>query len=142
MDGKGPAWRRMEDVPPRRLPHRTFYELVSERTVGASVGCRVVEIDREDPSDPRHAHVHRQMEEVIVVLSGEGRSWVEGETRPLGPGDSVWVPAGMRHMTVNTGAQPLRLLCFFSSGRPEDDIEECPDVRYSAKTPGQGGADE
>ena len=32
---------------------------------------------------------------------------------PVRPGDILLVPAGEKHMTVNTGNEPLVLLCFF-----------------------------
>ena len=34
-------------------------------------------------------------------------------TYPAGPGDILLVPPGEKHMTVNTGREPLVLLCFF-----------------------------
>ena len=32
---------------------------------------------------------------------------------PVQPGDILLVPAGEKHMTLNTGSEPLVLLCFF-----------------------------
>ena len=48
----------------------------------------------------------------------------ENGEHPVKPGDILPVPAGEKHMTVNTGSEPLVLLCFFptpdvSSGTTE-----------------------
>jgi mannose-6-phosphate isomerase-like protein (cupin superfamily) len=37
----------------------------------------------------------------------------ESGEHPVGPGDILLVGAGEKHMTVNTGNEPLVLLCFF-----------------------------
>ena len=58
-------------------------------------------------------HLHRDFEECIYVLSGQGTMHAESGQYPAGPGDILLVPPGEKHMTVNTGREPLVLLCFF-----------------------------
>jgi oxalate decarboxylase/phosphoglucose isomerase-like protein (cupin superfamily) len=41
------------------------------------------------------------------------RSPESGEI-PIKPGDIVLIPSNEKHMTRNTGAEPLVLLCFFA----------------------------
>jgi len=48
------------------------------------------------------AHVD-PMEEIYFILSGEGRMTVDAETRPVGPGDAIWIPAGSEHSLENSG---------------------------------------
>jgi mannose-6-phosphate isomerase-like protein (cupin superfamily) len=47
------------------------------------------------------------------VLSGTGRTYADSGEYALNPGDTILIPAGESHMTRNTGATPLLLLCFY-----------------------------
>lgn len=95
------------------LPGRTSLEPVSGE-VGSRVTFRIAEIPVPTPGDkPRGPHLHRDFEECIYVLSGEGTTCAESGEIPIKPGDIVLVPAGEKHMTCNTGNVPLVLLCFF-----------------------------
>ena len=54
------------------------------------------------------------------MLEGEGRAEVEGVPHELRPGRLLFIPAGARHRTTNTGSAPLRCLFVF----PTDSFEE------------------
>ena len=95
------------------LPGRRSREIVSGAR-GAASTLRRVEIAAEGPdARPRPPHWHPDCEEVIHVLEGKGVTWVEGAAHPMSPGDTIHVAAGERHVTRNTGAETLVLLCFF-----------------------------
>jgi mannose-6-phosphate isomerase-like protein (cupin superfamily) len=95
------------------LPGRTSLEPVSGE-VGSRVTFRIAEISVPQPADkPRGPHLHREFEECIYVLSGEGTTHAESGEIAIKPGDIVLIPPGEKHMTRNTGSVPLVLLCFF-----------------------------
>jgi mannose-6-phosphate isomerase-like protein (cupin superfamily) len=95
------------------LPGRTSLEPVSGG-IGSRVTFRIAEIPVPQPGDkPRGPHLHRDFEECIYVLSGEGTTHAESGEIAIKPGDIVLIPAGEKHMTRNTGNTPLVLLCFF-----------------------------
>jgi quercetin dioxygenase-like cupin family protein len=95
------------------LPGRRSRELVSGK-IGSKMSFRMVEIAPTKPGDkPRGPHLHTGFEECIYVLSGRGAMQSESGTHHAGPGDVLLVPAGEKHMTVNTGSEILVLLCFF-----------------------------
>lgn len=106
------------------LPGRVSLEPVSGE-IGSRVSFRIAQIAAPQPDDkPRGPHLHRDFEECIYVLSGKGTMHSENGEHPVKPGDILLVPAGEKHMTVNTGSEPLVLLCFFptpdvSSGTTE-----------------------
>ena len=54
-------------------------------------------------------HWHRDSEEFYFILEGDGVMEVDGEERPVGPGDAVLIPAGAWHQIRATGG--LRFLC-------------------------------
>ncbi len=95
------------------LPGRTSLEPVSGE-IGSRVTFRIAEIPVPQAGDkPRGPHLHREFEECIYVLSGEGRTLAESGEMAIKPGDVVLIPPGEKHMTRNTGSVPLVLLCFF-----------------------------
>ena len=95
------------------LPGRTSLEPVSGE-IGSRVTFRIAEIPVPKAGDkPRGPHLHREFEECIYVLSGEGRTLAESGEMAIKPGDVVLIPPGEKHMTRNTGSVPLVLLCFF-----------------------------
>ena len=58
---------------------------------GLEVGVYVLVAPEEDKQVP---HV---LDEIYVVLDGDGEIEVEGERRPIRRGDAVFVPAGAEH---------------------------------------------
>jgi mannose-6-phosphate isomerase-like protein (cupin superfamily) len=119
-------------VPRRKAPSRLVRELVSHRVLKSKrIALRFVEVMPLKKAGPRHPHSHRGMEEVIYVEKGIGKAWVEGKIQKIGPGDTVLVPSGSRHMMINTGRAPLVLICAFSAADPENRYKEYPKISYS-----------
>jgi mannose-6-phosphate isomerase-like protein (cupin superfamily) len=54
-------------------------------------------------------HYHRLTEEFYFLLEGTGTMEVDGETRDVGPGDAILIPASAWHTVRAT--TPLRFLC-------------------------------
>ncbi|MES2569666.1 MAG: cupin domain-containing protein [Verrucomicrobiota bacterium] len=54
-------------------------------------------------------HFHKLAEEFYFILEGNGAMEIDGETRPVGPGDAILIPPGAWH-TI-TATTPLRFLC-------------------------------
>ena len=95
------------------LPGRSSLEPVSGE-IGSRVSFRIATIGVPQPGgEPRGPHVHDDFEECIYVLSGRGTMQAESGSHPVAAGDILLVPAGEKHMTLNTGDEPLVLLCFF-----------------------------
>lgn len=95
------------------LPGRSSLEIVSGE-IDLRVTFRVVEIPVAKPGESlRGPHLHHGYEECIYVLRGEGRTFSESGELALKVGDVVLVPPEEKHVTRNTGDEPLVLLCFF-----------------------------
>ena len=58
---------------------------------------------------PTERHYHKLSEEFYFILEGQGTMEIDGEERPVGPGDAILIPAVARHQI--TAAQTLRFLC-------------------------------
>ena len=55
-------------------------------------------------------HRHAVGDKLYYVLSGSGRIQVDGDERPVSPGDLVCAPAGSEHAVHNPGPERLALL--------------------------------
>jgi len=96
------------------LPGRKALEIVSGETGSRGVTLRLAEIPVPQPGETlRSPHQHFDCEECIYVLSGTGTTFADSGEFPLKPGDTLLMPAGEKHVTRNTGTEPLLLLCFF-----------------------------
>ena len=103
------------------LPGRKSLEIVSGEKGSQAVTLRLVEIPVPKPGDaPRKPHFHQGFEECIHVMSGEGCTEADSGKHPLKEGDTILIPPGEKHVTRNTGTEPLVLLCFF----PVSDITQ------------------
>jgi quercetin dioxygenase-like cupin family protein len=96
------------------LPGRKSLEIVSGDKGSSAVTLRLVEIPVPKPGETaRGPHYHQGFEECIFVMAGEGCTEADSGEYPLTAGDTILIPPGEKHMTRNTGSEPLVLLCFF-----------------------------
>jgi mannose-6-phosphate isomerase-like protein (cupin superfamily) len=96
------------------LAGRASFEVVSGAMGASNASVRLVEIPAARAGEElRGPHVHHGFEECIHVLAGEGRMLTSSGAHPIRAGDTVLVPAEEPHVTRNTGATPLQLVCFF-----------------------------
>ncbi len=102
------------DAKDLKLPGRKSLELISSEVGSDAITLRLVEIPVATPDEsPRKPHRHNDFEECMYVLSGEGVTCTESGDAQIAAGDTILVPSGELHVTRNTGATPLRMLCFF-----------------------------
>ena len=109
------------------LPGRTSLEIVSGEKGARGMTLRLVEIPVPALGEPqRGPHHHNDTEECIYVLSGRATTFAESGEFKLEAGDTILMPAGERHVTRNTGSEPLLLLCFFPVADVTKSTEEAP----------------
>jgi oxalate decarboxylase/phosphoglucose isomerase-like protein (cupin superfamily) len=83
-----------------------------------------------NPGKGHARHNHPGADEVIYVISGEGKQMVDdGEPFAIKEGDSVYIPKGSWHSTDNTTWRPLRLIVTYTPGGAEKVLEAAPDYR-------------
>jgi mannose-6-phosphate isomerase-like protein (cupin superfamily) len=66
-------------------------------------------------------HHHAVTEEIYYILSGTAAMTLGDETRPVGPGDAIAIPPGVRHTIRNTGTAELVFLCTCAPGYEHAD---------------------
>jgi mannose-6-phosphate isomerase-like protein (cupin superfamily) len=69
-------------------------------------------------------HVHEGSGELMVFTQGTGKAWLAGEEYELKPGVAIYAPPGVEHKTLNTGAEPLEIVCVFMPPAPADYIRQ------------------
>ena len=86
----------------------------SRRRVDRRSHCSACVIRVAPGEKVRPAHSHPHGEEVIYIIRGEGRVLVAGEVRPCAREATVLFPRGAVHMLHNTGAEEMKVVCFFA----------------------------
>jgi mannose-6-phosphate isomerase-like protein (cupin superfamily) len=65
------------------------------------------------PGDDIGLETH-DLDQVLVFVSGTGKSLIGGRERQIGAGDVAVVPAGTAHNFINTGSEPLKLFTVYA----------------------------
>jgi quercetin dioxygenase-like cupin family protein len=103
-----------DDLVFRDFPGRSTADPFEVAGKGASTVRQVVIEHVETRSPHRHPH----SEEVVFVVSGHGRVWLDGTFHIVGPGTWYRIPTGTPHATVADPGETMSLVCFF----PHDDL--------------------
>lgn len=67
------------------------------------------------------AHSHPDGEELIYIISGEGKVYVDGVIKPIREGNAILFEKGSIHMVRNDGNEEMKVVCFYA---PRTSIEE------------------
>ena len=109
--------KHAHEIPEESFAWGTLKWLCNDRlSPGAA---QTVGLSRILPGKRNPLHYHPNCEEVLHVLSGNGRHSFDGEWVDLEPGSTIRIPPGVKHNLLNTGAGPLDCLITFSSGQRE-----------------------
>jgi quercetin dioxygenase-like cupin family protein len=71
-----------------------------------------------EPGKGHDFHRHPEQDEVIVVRSGRIEQWLERHREHLGPGDSVYIDAGVVHASFNVGPETAQLQVIIGPAMP------------------------
>jgi quercetin dioxygenase-like cupin family protein len=104
----------------RDFPGRATADPFREAGDGASTVRQVV-IEYVTTRSP---HVHPQSEEIVYVVAGRGRVWLDGEFHPVGPGSWYRIPKGTPHATMADPGERVTLVCFFPHDDFANNVEE------------------
>ena len=104
----------LANVEPTHLPGRDLVWLITPESLGVQ-GLSACILTCLPNAVAKPLHAHRNIEEVIYIVSGEGETWVEGERATFKQGDAVLFPANAPHQIRNTGAENLVAVCMFSA---------------------------
>jgi mannose-6-phosphate isomerase-like protein (cupin superfamily) len=106
-------------VPFTTVDGSTIRELLAHRN--SSIRQQSLAEARLAPGLATTPHHHKVTEEIYYILSGSAEMTLEGESRPVGPGDAIAIPPGARHTIRNTGPEELVFLCTCAPGYEHSD---------------------
>lgn len=82
------------------------------------------------PGKGHDRHNHPEAEEILYVLTGQGKQMVaDGEPFDVRAGDVIYIPTGIFHSTLNTGWETMRLIALYNPGGAEQALRGLPDYR-------------
>ena len=119
------------DVEALDLPGRRLSWLVTGDSVGAE-HCSMCVIRVAPGQTVKPAHSHPNGEEAIYVITGSGRVMIDGRVTPVGAGSAVLFPQGKVHMLQNSGAEEMKVVCFFAPPSSLDTYKFFDDVEFPA----------
>jgi mannose-6-phosphate isomerase-like protein (cupin superfamily) len=86
------------------------------------------------------AEVHEHNDQLLTFVDGRVRADVAGESREVGPGDVVLVPAGTQHNFTNIADVPARLYTVY--GPPDHSPDTVHKTKADAEAAEQTGSDQ
>jgi mannose-6-phosphate isomerase-like protein (cupin superfamily) len=110
---------RRDAVPFTTVDGSTIRELLAHRN--SSIRQQSLAEARLAPGAATTPHHHAVTEEIYYILSGTASMTIDGESRPVGPGDAIAIPPGALHTILNTGREELVFLCTCAPGYEHAD---------------------
>ena len=110
-----------------KLIGRTARILFSGNVLNAK-DLSIIDVDIDVGACTTPAHMHETLEEVMYVLSGSAKLWIDGEVFPVNAGEAILVPEGTKHMVKNVGDSILHMLTFYGDNSFRDGFVEFPEI--------------
>jgi quercetin dioxygenase-like cupin family protein len=119
------------EIPELDLPGRHLRWVITAENVNAK--CSSACIIRVPPgATVKPAHSHPNGEEVIHIIRGSGRVYIEGKIEAVREGTTVLFPQGDIHMLQNTGKEEMKVICFFAPASDLSTYKFFPDIEFPA----------
>lgn len=110
---------QQDTIPFTTVDGSTIRELLAHRN--SAIRKQSLAEARLNPGSATIPHHHDVTEEIYYILSGTADMTLGEETRPVGPGDAIAIPPGVRHTIRNTGSGELVFLCTCAPGYEHSD---------------------
>jgi len=65
-------------------------------------------------------HIHRKMDETILVIEGEVEFLLAGKSYKRTAGSAIFAPRGIHHGFINHGPGPVRVMLIFNPASSQD----------------------
>ena len=107
----------------------TYVAGIAAETVGSKALCmHVVTIP---PGARAKAHLHAAHESAVYVLSGTARTWFGiglEDFADMGPGDMMYIPAGVPHLPANLGTEPCTAIIARTDPHEQESVVLLPEL--------------
>jgi len=112
----------INEVPVGKITGREIRDIFNKENTGDSgLSLRVTDVMPGEVTYP--GHIHRENQEIIVILSGTGDIKIEDTVFPIKANDAIFIPGGKSHIIRNKGEAVMRMICTFSTCDMPADLE-------------------
>ena len=117
------------DVEAKELPGRSLKWLYTpEMKQAEGFTFNVVTLDPGNTVKP--AHSHKNNEELIYIVSGTGKAYIDGNVYEVSAGSAVLFSKGSVHMVRNSGSEDMKVACFFTPPATLDDYSFHEEIEF------------
>lgn len=117
------------DVPETALPGRYLRWLANGNSLPAkNLSFCVIRVMPGDTVKP--AHSHPNSEELIYIITGNGKVMIENEVGEVAAGSAVLFEQGKVHMLKNTGDTEMKVACFFAPATSLDNYKTFENISF------------
>ena len=119
-----------KDVREIEVPGRYLRWVVDKKEGldGKFCSCCIMRVEPGHKVNP--AHCHPNGEEMLYIMKGNGKVYIDGIIYPFQAGSVVLFEQGKIHMVRNTGSEELKVACFFSPASNLDEYEYHPEIDF------------
>ena len=78
----------------------------------------------------RPAHSHPNSEELIYIITGNGKVMIENEVGVVSAGSAILFEQGKIHMLKNTGDIEMKVICFFAPATNYDNYKTFENISF------------
>ena len=119
------------DVEAKELPGRSLKWLYTpDMKQAEGFTFNVVTIEPGNTVKP--AHSHKNNEELIYIVSGAGKAYIDGDVYDVSAGSAVLFSKGSVHMVRNSGSEDMKVACFFTPPATLDDYSFHEEIEFPA----------
>jgi uncharacterized RmlC-like cupin family protein len=107
----------------------SYFAGIAKETVGSTGLC--MHIVTIPPGARAKAHLHEAHESAVYVLSGQARTWFGErleEFADMGPGEMMYIPAGVPHLPANLGDEPCTAIIARTDPNEQESVVLLPDL--------------
>ena len=123
------------EVTEKKVPGRYLRWVVDQKGEGLDgefCSCCIMRVEPGQTVSP--AHCHPNGEEMLYIISGSGKVYIDGMIYPFTAGSAVLFQKGKVHMVRNTGLEELKVACFFAPATSLEEYEFHPEIDFDGGT--------
>ncbi|MDC7245536.1 MAG: cupin domain-containing protein [Sphaerochaetaceae bacterium] len=118
------------DVEETKVPGRFLRWIAKDNTGLDPEFCSSCVMRVEPGFTVSPAHSHPEGEELIYIIEGEGKVYVDGIIKKMQAGTAVLFEKGSIHMVRNSGKIPMKVICFFAPKTSLEEYEFHPEIDF------------
>ena len=117
------------EVEAKELPGRSLrwlYTPEMKQAIGLTFNVVVI----KPGNTVKPAHSHKNNEELVYIVSGSGKAFIDGKVYDISAGSAILFSPGSIHMLRNSGDGDMKVACFFTPPATLKDYTFHDDIEF------------